>query len=176
MDYSTLQNIVAQPQFNTPWWALPTTGALLQIAGAIFVSWLIYRFNKRLKLQEAMLKLSDTLEEYREAVSLVCVFSPDIAGARFEERCGGWDGFCMTMNKLKRQSKAMSVFGNQKISNVAAEFTIATKGLYMSLHEAVVDYQSGSRSGAHSILTDETKMHEIERKWDELIKLSRGCY
>lgn len=170
------QILLVQTGFNTPWWAWPTTGALLQIAGAIFVSWLIYRFNKRLKLQDAMLKLSDTFEEYREAVSLVCVLSPDIAGARFDERCGGFDGFCNIMNRLKRQSKVMSIFGNQKISNVALEFTIATRGLYTRLHEAVVNYQSGSRSGAHSILTDETKMHEIERKWDELIKLSRSCY
>src|SRR5581483_1685817 len=123
--------------FDTPWYAWPTTAALIASVVALGVAWWTFVFQRHMKLLEAIWKIGHDLLKFQNGVSLASIPSPNF-GVRLE-RIGGWDGFAEVLNELGASTDLLVIYGDPKVAQAGKELFEEAKKLYIKVHKSVVD-------------------------------------
>lgn len=155
---------------------------IILVIGAIFVSWISYRFLKYLKLLDSLKEVKTKWQKYRCASSLACAdlnlnpSNSNLNGPRFE-KYGGWDEFCDNLNELITSIEILELFASFKIKKLSTEIIENVKDLYEKTRISIVDLKMSKKpteiENAKSFICNDISNNYklIEEKINAIIKI-----
>ena len=171
--------------FDTPWYAWPTTAALIASVVAIFIMAKTYLGQRHLKLIEAISNLGRDFTDFECGISLAALPSPNF-GKRLE-RIGGWDGFADILNRMEMSATIVGFYGNCESAKAAAELYPLAKKLYLQVYNAVTyaTAEVGSDDNLHqkrhdamlflTTVMDGVAQVDCRQKWLEIQSTTKLC-
>ncbi len=123
--------------FDTPWYAWPTTAALVASIFALIGVYMAYRLNYKLRLYDAVANARMKLEEVINLISLATMPCDNFGGQRFIS-AGGWDELAKKLGMLNAALDAINVYGSKKLRRKGELFFESVQTFHSAVHDAIV--------------------------------------
>lgn len=154
--------------FDTPWYAWPTTGALIAVLGAIVIAWFSFLYNLHLKLVETTRQVRDKLEAMKLGMQIIRSSAQGKSNPLLDE-LGGWYGLAIRMSDLHASIEMLKLYRDSDIEHQGVRLIASVVTLYQKAQNELsntTDEQPFSDGNTQN-------WDDVNRIWSELLDLVR---